>query len=57
MRKTIVKQEILYRLVRVFGQIDQIKQGAHALDLSHQDIPISEKSNIIEQEFCPRVTV
>ena len=57
MRMTIVKQENLYRLVRVLGQIDQVKQGAHALDLSHQDIPVSEKSDIIEQEFSPRVSV
>lgn len=50
MRKTL-KYENLYRLVRVLGQIDQVKQGAHALNLSHQDIPISERSNAMKHAF------
>ena len=45
------KQEILYRLVRVLGKVDQVKKGAHALDLGHQDIPISERSNAMKHTF------
>ena len=47
--KKLQYDENVYRLVRVLGQIDQVKQGAHALDLSHQDIPISERYYVIDQ--------